>query len=79
MAGAGHFAEDPAVWARFPGKGYRFLPAQPPMQKGPASRRAFRCIIPVMAGLVPAIHVYLTREKTWMPATSARPSGTVCA
>jgi hypothetical protein len=25
----------------------------------------------VMAGLVPAIHVFLYRPKTWMPATSA--------
>jgi hypothetical protein len=24
-----------------------------------------------MAGLVPAIHVFLFRIKTWMPATSA--------
>ena len=25
----------------------------------------------VMAGIVPAIHVFLTARKTWMPATSA--------
>jgi hypothetical protein len=25
----------------------------------------------VMAGLVPAIHVFLSKSKTWMPATSA--------
>jgi len=25
----------------------------------------------VMAGLVPAIHVLLAAQKTWMPATSA--------
>jgi hypothetical protein len=25
----------------------------------------------VMAGLVPAIHVFLAAGKTWMPATSA--------
>jgi hypothetical protein len=27
--------------------------------------------LPVMAGLVPAIHVLLAEPKTWMPATSA--------
>jgi hypothetical protein len=26
---------------------------------------------PVMAGLVPAIHVLLVEPKTWMPATGA--------
>ena len=28
-------------------------------------------IVAVMAGLVPAIHVFVSASKTWMPATSA--------
>ena len=40
---------------------------------GQAILRRPRCVSPVMAGLVPAIHVFIrgTRPKAWMPATRA--------
>jgi hypothetical protein len=59
-----------ALWSLRVADKYRSIFCASPASGGSLQRH----LLGVMAGLVPAIHVFLaerSQEKTWMPATSA--------